>query len=198
VSLNLSFLGGVGTVTGSKHLVEHEKHRILVDCGLFQGFKSLRLKNWGPFPIEPRSIEAVILTHAHLDHSGYLPLLVKRGFRGPIFCSHATADLCAILLPDSGHLQEKDAEFANHHGFSKHKPALPLYTEEDARETLKQLTSTPFDQQQALPGGATGRLRRTAISSARHPFSLIGLARRLSSPATSVDITTQRWSTLYQ
>ena len=99
------------------------RHKILVDCGLFQGSKALRLKNWAPFPIEPRGIEAVILTHAHLDHSGYLPLLVKRGFAGPIFCSRATADLCAILLPDAGHLQEKDAEYANRHSFSKHKPA---------------------------------------------------------------------------
>ena len=126
LTLNLTFLGGAGTVTGSKYLVEHEKRRILVDCGLFQGFKSLRLKNWAPFPVEPRNIETVILTHAHIDHSGYLPLLVKRGFAGRILCSKATADLCQILLPDAGHLQEKDAEFANRHGFSKHKPALPL------------------------------------------------------------------------
>ena len=101
--MNLTFLGGAGTVTGSKYLVENEEHKLLVDCGLFQGYKSLRLKNWAPFPVEPRGIAAVILTHAHLDHSGYLPLLVKRGFRGPIFCSKATADFCAILLPDSGY-----------------------------------------------------------------------------------------------
>ena len=160
MSLNLSFLGGAGTVTGSKYLVENKKHKLLVDCGLFQGFKSLRLKNWAPFPVEPRSIEAVILTHAHLDHSGYLPLLVKHGFRGPIFCSKATADLCAILLPDAGHLQEKDAEYANRHGFSKHKPALPLYTEADAHETLRHLTPLTFEQDHALPGGGATRLRR--------------------------------------
>jgi metallo-beta-lactamase family protein len=158
--LNLSFLGGAGTVTGSKYLVEHEKHKLLVDCGLFQGFKALRLKNWATFPVEPRSIDAVILTHAHLDHSGYLPLLIKRGFRGPVFCSHATADLCAILLPDAGYLQEKDAEYANRHGFSKHKPALPLYTVEDARAALEHLTPIPFDQERTLPGGGTMRLRR--------------------------------------
>ena len=160
MGLNLSFLGGVGTVTGSKFLVEDERHRLLVDCGLFQGFKALRLKNWAPFPAEPSTIDAVILTHAHLDHSGYLPLLIQRGFRGPVYCSRATVDLCAILLTDAGHLQEKDAEFANRHGFSKHKPALPLYTEEDARAALEHLTPIPFEQERTLPGGSTIRLRR--------------------------------------
>lgn len=161
MTTNLSFLGGAGTVTGSKYAVEHENHRVLVDCGLFQGFKALRLKNWAPFPIEPRSIEAVILTHAHLDHSGYLPLLVKRGFRGQVICSSGTTDLCAILLPDAGFLQEKDAEFANRHGFSKHKPALPLYTEEDARAVLTHLAPIPFEQDRRLPSGGSIRLRRT-------------------------------------
>ena len=160
MSIRLSFLGGAGTVTGSKYLVENAERRILVDCGLFQGFKALRLKNWAPLPVNPRSIAAVILSHAHLDHSGYLPLLVKHGFTGPVFCSHATADLCAILLPDAGHLQEKDAEFANRHGFSKHKPALPLYTEEDARSVLTHLSVMPFDAEETLPGGAVFRLRR--------------------------------------
>jgi metallo-beta-lactamase family protein len=160
MTLQLSFLGGAGTVTGSKYAVEHGDHRILIDCGLFQGFKALRLKNWAPFPIEPRSIDAVVLTHAHLDHSGYLPLLIKHGFSGPVYCSHATAQLCAILLPDAGHLQEKDAEFANRHGFSKHKPALPLYTEADAWNALKQLRSIPFEQQLLLPGGGTILMRR--------------------------------------
>jgi metallo-beta-lactamase family protein len=160
MSIKLSFLGGAGTVTGSKYLVENGKSKILVDCGLFQGFKGLRLRNWAPFPTDPRGIDAVVLTHAHLDHSGYLPLLVKHGFTGPVFCSHATADLCALLLPDAGHLQEKDAEFANRHGFSKHKPALPLYTEEDARTALTHLTPMPFDEERTLPGGAIIRLRR--------------------------------------
>ena len=161
MGLNLSFLGGAGTVTGSKYLVEHERHKLLVDCGLFQGFKALRLKNWAPFPVASGTIDAVILTHAHLDHSGYPPLLIKCGFRGPVYCSRATRDLCAILLPDAGHLQEKDAEFANRHGFSKHKPALPLYTLEDARAALKHLTPIPFDQERTLSGGGTVRLRRT-------------------------------------
>jgi metallo-beta-lactamase family protein len=160
MNLKLSFLGGAGTVTGSKYLLDDSKHRILVDCGLFQGFKSLRLRNWAPFPVPPDSIEAVVLTHAHLDHSGYLPLLAKRGFTGPIVCSPASAAYCGILLPDSGHLQEKDAEYANRRGFSKHKPALPLYTEADAQRSLKALSTIPFDQDQAVPGGSTVRLRR--------------------------------------
>src|SRR6266496_3990527 len=161
MSIELSFLGAAGTVTGSKYLVENEGSAILIDCGLFQGFKALRLRNWAPLPFEPRGVAAAVLTHAHLDHSGALPLLVKQGFSGGIFCSRATIDLCGILLPDSGHLQEKDAEFANRHGFSKHKPALPLYTEEDARDALKRLRAIPFDREHLLPGGAAVRLRRT-------------------------------------
>ena len=160
MALKLSFLGAAGTVTGSKFLVENADHRILVDCGLFQGFKALRLRNWAPFPINPRSIGAVVLTHAHLDHTGYLPLLVKQGFAGPIFCSESTAAFCKILLPDAGHLQEKDAEYANRHGFSKHKPALPLYTFDDAVRVLEQLKPIAFDQIQNIPGGATAKLRR--------------------------------------
>lgn len=160
MSLRLSFLGGVGTVTGSKFLLEDADHRILVDCGLFQGFKALRLRNWAPFPIDPSRITAVVLTHAHLDHSGYLPLLIKQGFTGPVFCSDATAAFCQILLPDSGYLQEKDAEYANRHGFSEHKPALPLYTQENAVRALRQLEPIPFGHSQKLPGGATILLSR--------------------------------------
>lgn len=157
--MRLTFLGGVGTVTGSKYLVEEAGRRILVDCGLFQGFKQLRLRNWAPFPVEPASIDAVILTHAHLDHSGYLPLLVRNGFRGPVFCTAATRDLCSILLPDSGHLQERDAEYANRHGFSKHKPALPLYTEAEARASLDQFVAKAFDAPHRIAPGLTFRLR---------------------------------------
>jgi metallo-beta-lactamase family protein len=160
VTLKLSFLGGAGTVTGSKFLVECNHRRVLVDCGLFQGFKTLRLRNWAPFPIGPGGIDAVILTHAHLDHTGYLPLLVKHGFAGPVFCSGSTAELCKILLPDSGYLQEKDAEYANRHGFSKHKPALPLYTQQDAIRALDRLEPAAFDRPQDVPGGATALLRR--------------------------------------
>src|SRR3569833_2237040 len=112
MSLELSFLGAAGTVTGSKYLLENNGHRLLVDCGLFQGYKALRLKNWAHLPVAPRSIAAVVRTHAHLDHSGYLPLLVKNGFRGPNFCTESTRQLCEILLPDSGRLQESDGEFA--------------------------------------------------------------------------------------
>ena len=128
MSISLSFFGAAGTVTGSRYLLERNGKRILIDCGLFQGLKDLRLRNWAPFPVLPSSIDAVLLTHAHIDHSGYLPALVRDGFRGRIYCSNASMELCAILLRDSGYLQEKDADFANRHGFSKHKPALPLYT----------------------------------------------------------------------
>jgi metallo-beta-lactamase family protein len=143
----LTFLGGAGTVTGSKYLLEMPDARVLVDCGLFQGFKQLRLRNWAPFPIAPERLDAVVLTHAHLDHSGYLPLLVRNGFSGPILSTEATRDLCAILLPDSGYLQEKDAEFANRHGFSKHRPALPLYTRADAEASLERFAPVAFGQE---------------------------------------------------
>jgi len=160
LSLRLSFLGGAGTVTGSKYLIENAEHRFLIDCGLFQGFKELRLRNWARFSVDPQRIDAVLLTHAHLDHTGYLPLLIKQGFAGSVLCSGATASLCEILLPDSGHLQEQDAAFANRHGFSKHKPALPLYTLKDALSALKQLKAIEFEQPFNLPGGAMAFLRR--------------------------------------
>ena len=144
--MKIQFLGAAGTVTGSKYLVTTEHSRVLVDCGLFQGLKVLRLRNWAALPFDAASLSAVILTHAHLDHSGYLPLLVKNGFRGHIYCTAATAELCKLLLPDSGHLQEEDAEYANRHGFSKHHPALPLYTEEDAERCLRNLHPRDYDR----------------------------------------------------
>ncbi|MDV3258126.1 MAG: MBL fold metallo-hydrolase [Sphingomonas sp.] len=144
MSLSITFLGGTGTVTGSKYLIETDGHRILVDCGLFQGYKLLRERNWAPFPVPPSSIDAVVLTHAHLDHSGYLPLLVKKGFAGPIISTHATLKLCELILPDSGHLMEADARYANERGFSKHKPALPLYDQEDARRALGSFRTVGF------------------------------------------------------
>lgn len=135
--MKVQFLGATETVTGSRYLVTHGKTKILVDCGLFQGFKTLRLKNWDSFPVKPSEIDVILLTHAHLDHSGYIPLLVKNGFRGSIYATSATLDLCKILLPDSGYLQEEEAKFANKKGYSKHHPALPLYTYDDATESLK-------------------------------------------------------------
>src|SRR5688572_14060904 len=136
--VRLSFFGAAGTVTGSRYLVEADDRRILVDCGLFQGGKELRARNWTRLPFDPRSIDAVVLTHAHIDHSGFLPGLVRAGFSGPIYCSEGTFELCKILLPDSAHLQEVDAKFAHKRGFSRHKPALPLYTREDADRCLGQ------------------------------------------------------------
>lgn len=135
--MKLTFLGATGTVTGSKYLITTDSKSVLVDCGLFQGLKQLRLRNWNALPIDPKSIDAVILTHAHIDHSGYLPVLVKNGFSGKIYCSKATHDLCQILLTDAGHLQEEEARFANKHGFSRHRPALPLYTIDDAKRALE-------------------------------------------------------------
>lgn len=130
--IKLHFLGGAGTVTGSKFLVETRTTRVLVDCGLFQGLKALRLRNRKPLPLRPDDLDAVVLTHAHIDHSGYLPVVVRDGFRGPVYATEPTRDLARILLPDSGYLQEEDARYANEKEFSKHHPALPLYTEEDA------------------------------------------------------------------
>lgn len=142
--MRLTFLGATNTVTGSKFLLSIGEKKILIDCGLFQGLKELRQRNWTKFPVDPHLIDSVILTHAHIDHSGYLPVLVKNGFTGKIYCSHATKDLCSVLLPDSGYLQEEEAKFANKHGYSKHKPAVPLYTREEAEKTLLQFRPLDF------------------------------------------------------
>jgi len=133
----LTFLGANGTVTGSRFLLDAEKIKLLIDCGLFQGLKQDRLKNWEPFPVPPAEIDRVLLTHAHLDHSGYLPRFIKQGFAGKVHCTWSTFDLCKLMLRDSGHLQEEDAYWANKKKFSKHEPALPLYTVEDAENSLK-------------------------------------------------------------
>src|SRR5580765_2617083 len=135
----LQFLGATGTVTGSKYLIEHDGFRMLVDCGLFQGLKELRLRNWSPPPFTPSSLGLILLTHAHLDHSGYLPVVYRGGYEGATLATPASRDLCGIILPDSGHLQEEDARFANRHGFTKHKPALPLYTQDDAKRMLPKI-----------------------------------------------------------
>jgi len=157
MTVNITFLGGADTVTGSKYLVRHERQSLLVDCGLFQGYKQLRLRNWTPLPVAPDQIGAVVLTHAHVDHSGYLPLLAKEGFAGKVYATSGTRDLCRILLPDSGFLQEEDAAFANRHGFSKHAPARPLYTRADAVQCLKLIKAVRSGRSfEPLPGW-TGR-----------------------------------------
>ncbi len=153
MTLAIRFLGATGTVTGSRYLIDAGGRTVLVDCGLFQGFKQLRLRNWDPFPVPPASVDAVVLTHAHLDHSGYLPLLVKRGFRGAIHCTAPTKALCEILLRDIGRLQEEQADDANRHGYSKHRPALPLYTEADAVASLAKLAAIEWTRSvEILPG----------------------------------------------
>lgn len=159
--MRLTFLGAAGTVTGSKYLVETANGRILVDCGLFQGLKQLRLRNRAPFPVPPSEIDAVVLTHAHLDHSGYLPLLVRNGFSGPVYCTQPTADLCAVLLPDSGYLQEEEAATANRYGYSKHHPALPLYTREDAIRSLEQFEPLTIGAEHDIQGGFRVGFTRT-------------------------------------
>jgi metallo-beta-lactamase family protein len=158
--MKLAFLGAAGTVTGSKTLVSHEGKQVLVDCGLFQGYKNLRSMNWDEFPFDPKQLDAVVLTHAHLDHAGALPLLVKRGYRGPVFATPSTIDVCGVLLPDSGRIQEEDADYANRRQFSKHKPALPLYTEADADRALHRLEPLPSGQIGALSAGMQLRFRR--------------------------------------
>jgi metallo-beta-lactamase family protein len=139
---SLQFLGAAGGVTGSKFLFSHGGEQVLIDCGLFQGLKELRLKNWAPLPIDPARLRAVILTHAHIDHSGYLPRIVSKGYKGPVFATPATCDLLGVMLPDAAHLQEEEARYANRKGYSKHAPALPLYTVEDANRSLKLLRPT--------------------------------------------------------
>ncbi|MBA4183239.1 MAG: MBL fold metallo-hydrolase, partial [Acidobacteria bacterium] len=141
----ISFYGGVGTVTGSKYLLEHNGRRVLVDCGLFQGLKELREKNWQEPPFNPQEIDAVIITHAHIDHTGYLPRLVKLGFAGKVYTSRATCDLLKILLPDSGRLQEEEADYRNRKNLTSHSPALPLYDERDAEAALELLAPVPND-----------------------------------------------------
>lgn len=156
--MQLTFLGATGTVTGSKYLLTYRNKLILIDCGLFQGLKQLRLKNWAPLPINPKEVDAVVLTHAHIDHSGYLPLFVKNGFSGKVYCSAATSDLCEVLLLDAAHLQEEEAKYANKGGFSKHAPALPLYTQADAQNALTLLSTVDYGQNIDLGDGLTMQL----------------------------------------
>ena len=139
----ITFLGAAGTVTGSKYLVETGGKRLLVDCGLFQGPKDLQQRNWNNLPIDPATIDWVLLTHAHIDHTGYIPRLVQNGFRGPIYSNAATRELCQLLLLDSAHLQEEDAQYAARKNYSSHHPPLPLYTVAQAQTSLAQFRETP-------------------------------------------------------
>jgi metallo-beta-lactamase family protein len=151
----ISFYGGVGTVTGSKYLVEHNGSRVLVDCGLFQGLKELRERNWEEPPFDPQQLNAIVITHAHIDHTGYLPRVVRLGYNGPVYTSRATNDLLKILLPDSGRIQEEDADYRNRHNLTITSiPALPLYTEKDAKEALKLIEPLPNggDPVEVAPG----------------------------------------------
>jgi metallo-beta-lactamase family protein len=150
---SLTFLGAARTVTGSKYLLETAGARVLVDCGLFQGLKELRERNWGALPVAADTIDAVVLTHAHLDHTGYLPRLVSQGFRGRVFCTPGTADLCRLVLPDAARIQEEDARYANRKGFSRHRPALPLFTEADAARAITQLQPLGFERRVAVAKG---------------------------------------------
>jgi len=143
---SITFLGAARTVTGSKCLLQTDGAKVLVDAGLFQGMKELRERNWQELPVAPGDIDAIVLTHAHLDHCGYLPRLVSQGFRGRVFCTPGTQDLCRIVLPDSGRIQEEDAENANRNGYSKHSPALPLYGENDAFRAVSQLQPVGYDR----------------------------------------------------
>ena len=178
--LTLTSLGAAGTVTGSKHLLESGGRRILVDCGLFQGVKNLRELNWAPLEADPTGIDAVVITHAHLDHTGYLPRLVKDGFRGPIFCTEATAAVAAIILRDSAYLQERDAAFLNKHKASKHHPALPLYDSEDARRTLELFTTRPFGSEFSLfDQGPTATFRRAGHILGASTVDLLWQGRRV-------------------
>ena len=161
--MKLTFLGATGTVTGSKYILTSEiksggDKRIMIDCGLFQGLKQLRLRNWAALAINPKEVDAVVLTHAHIDHSGYLPLFVKNGFSGKVYCTEATRDLCEVLLLDSAHLQEEEAKYANKRGFSKHHPALPLYTQEDAQNALALLTPVAYEHEVDLGDGLMATL----------------------------------------
>jgi metallo-beta-lactamase family protein len=158
VNPTLTFLGGAGgTVTGSKHLLENGESRVLLDCGLFQGLKELRQRNWAAPPVDPRTLGAVILSHAHIDHSGYLPRLCRDGFTGPIYCTPGTSDLLQVMLPDAAHLQEEEAAFANRHRTSKHDPALPLYTIADAERALAQVKRVDFGRPFTATRGVEAR-----------------------------------------
>lgn len=159
---SLQFLGAAGTVTGAKFLIETGRRRLLMDAGLFQGLKELRLRNWADPPFNPSALEAVVLSHAHIDHSGFLPRLARMGFRGKVYCTSGTADLLRVMLPDAASLQEEDAARANRKGYTRHRPALPLYTQEDAKKTLKTLRPCAYENPIRVMEGCSALFRRTA------------------------------------
>jgi metallo-beta-lactamase family protein len=160
VTTKLGFLGAVETVTGSRYLLQSPRARVLVDCGLFQGPKKLRERNWAPVQFDVKALDAVLLTHAHIDHSGYLPRLCTQGYGGPIYCTRGTRDLLTLLLPDAGRLQEEEARHANKWGYARHRPALPLFTEDDARRCLDQLEVVGFHQRLDVADGVTATFTR--------------------------------------
>lgn len=172
----ITFLGAVGTTTGSKHLVRHGKRKVLLDCGLFAGLKELRARNWDKPAFAPGALDAVLLSHAHVDHTAYLPALTRLGFRGPVHCTSGTADLLDVVLPDSARLQEEDAEQANKYGYSKHKPARPLYTADDVRKALKLVKPHPYDTPISACDGITATFRRAGhiLGSATIDLELVG------------------------
>jgi metallo-beta-lactamase family protein len=177
--MRVTFLGAAGTVTGSKYLLELGGRRLLIDCGLFQGLKRLRERNWQPLPLDPGALDAVLLTHAHIDHSGHLPVLVREGYQGSVYCTDATRRLVSLMLPDAARLQEEEAQFANRHAFSKHSPALPLYTEADARAALERLHPVALPSEIAACPGI-----RASFSCAGH---LLGAASiRLEAAGESI------------
>lgn len=179
----LQFLGAAGGVTGSKFLFSYGGDQVLIDCGLFQGLKELRLRNWAPVPIDPARLRAVILTHAHIDHSGYLPRLVGKGYNGPVFATPGTCDLLGVMLPDAAYLQEEEARYANRKGYSKHSPALPLYTVQDAERSLRLLRPTPVGESVEVIKGVSldfGRVGHIlGAGSVRLSFEVNGRKRTL-------------------
>ncbi len=177
----ISFIGGARTVTGSKTLIDTPDARLLVDCGLFQGRKQLRLANWNPFPVPPESIDAVVLTHAHIDHCGYIPRLQRLGFRGHVYCTQGTRSLAGVVLPDSGYLQEEEANYANRMGFSKHSPAEPLYTSDDATRSLDLFETVAFGEPHMIIPGVEVTWRR-----AGHILGAATLRVRLTEADTDI------------
>lgn len=190
MSAAIAFLGAAGTVTGSKHLVEVNGRRVLVDCGLYQELKELRLRNWERLPIDPASVDWVVLTHAHIDHTGYLPRLIDEGFRGSISATGATADLMKILLPDAGHLQEEEAAYHNRRGPSKHKPALPLSTAEQGLAAAERVKGIAYQAPLSLVEGVTVSFTRAGHILGSASVTVVPEGRRRRSPAPD---TRSRW-----